>query len=230
MRACGSRPLVMTISSPALARSRRTENWGPGFRDLERVEWHGPILEPASVASHVAAISRRYRGVCTTMLVKCNCKRRWRSGARRSRIRRSRMPPWQACPPAWIGERSGFARHDRRAAGAVGGDSACPPRCARYRGVAYIKWRWGWDSNPRSLSARWFSRPELSAAQPPHRGRGFRQPAAIAHRCRDRTPARGGEHTARAEPHERRSPARAGAGLASHRAAGPALKHAVPRV
>lgn len=29
------------------------------------------------------------------------------------------------------------------------------------------KWRKGWDSNPRTVARRWFSRPVLSAAQPP---------------------------------------------------------------
>ena len=46
--------------------------------------------------------------------------------------------------------------------------------------VMQAGWRWGWDSNPRSLAAHWFSRPELSTTQPPHRDR----PTATRQRSR----------------------------------------------
>ena len=71
--------------------------------------------------------------------------------------------------------------------------------------MRYVKrqiWRWGWDSNPRSLSARWFSRPELSATQPPHRARvaDVRRHSRTAGRAGPA--ARGEEHSAETGRHE----------------------------
>lgn len=46
--------------------------------------------------------------------------------------------------------------------------------------AGFLIWRRGWDLNPRTLSSRWFSRPVLSAAQPPlHKGRNYTEDVVI---------------------------------------------------
>ena len=62
-------------------------------------------------------------------------------------------------------------KRSSRRLGMIGNPNRLLQKFLELQSVARVVWRWGWDSNPRSLAARWFSRPELSTTQPPHRAR-----------------------------------------------------------